>query len=129
MNHLFLKDTYDQTGYYEYSSFQNYAYLGDNSDFTVYEQIGTPRTGSQSKIISIIVVILCRIMRLLPASFPVIQICLMRTETHYRLQIRDTVKNYIRLRGKNNFYFGMYLEANFLQMPNGKVEHKGKKAL
>lgn len=42
VNHLFLKSVYDATGYYEYSSFRNYAYLGDNSDFTVYDAIGTP---------------------------------------------------------------------------------------
>lgn len=41
VNHLFIKDIYEQTGYYEYSSFDNYAYLGENADFTVYKQLGT----------------------------------------------------------------------------------------
>ena len=42
VNHLFLKDVYDRTGYYEYSSFDNYAYLGDKNSFTVYDAKGTP---------------------------------------------------------------------------------------
>ena len=39
-NHLFIQQTYDETGYFEYSSFENYAHLGSNGDFTVYRQIG-----------------------------------------------------------------------------------------
>lgn len=42
VNHLFIKDIYDKTKYYEYSSFANYAYLGSGNEFTVYKQIGTP---------------------------------------------------------------------------------------
>ena len=39
---LFIKSIYDETGYYEYSAFNNYAYLGDSDHFTVYKQIGSP---------------------------------------------------------------------------------------
>ena len=46
-NNLFIKSIYANTGYYEYSSFENYAYLdtsssGSTKDFKVYKQIGTP---------------------------------------------------------------------------------------
>ncbi len=41
-NHLFRSDIFKETGYYEYSSFENYAYLGTGKDFTVYNQLGTP---------------------------------------------------------------------------------------
>ncbi len=41
-DHLFIKSTYDESGYYEFSSFENYAYLGNNSNFTVYKQLGAP---------------------------------------------------------------------------------------
>ena len=42
-NNLFLQSVYDETGFYKYSCFENYAYLPSGStDFTVYEQIGTP---------------------------------------------------------------------------------------
>ena len=43
VNHLFSLNTYNDTGYYEYSSFKNYAYLEDNGNFTVYDAIGTPK--------------------------------------------------------------------------------------
>ena len=42
VNHLFRTDIYNSTGYYEYSSFENYAYLNADNNFTVYNQIGTP---------------------------------------------------------------------------------------
>ena len=41
VNKLLLKSEYTDTGYFEYSSFKNYAYL-NGSDFTVYDAIGTP---------------------------------------------------------------------------------------
>ncbi|MBP3469121.1 MAG: hypothetical protein J6K26_06350, partial [Lachnospiraceae bacterium] len=42
VNNLFIKQTYEETGFYEYSSFKNYAYLEDDGNFTVYEELGTP---------------------------------------------------------------------------------------
>ena len=42
VNHLLLKSEYDATGYFEYSSFNNFAHLKDDGDFTVYDAIGTP---------------------------------------------------------------------------------------
>ena len=41
VNNLFIQSIFDETGYYEYSAFDNYAYLNGNN-FTVYKQIGTP---------------------------------------------------------------------------------------
>ena len=41
-NHLFLQNAYNETGFYKYSCFENYAYLNSDGDFSVYEQIGTP---------------------------------------------------------------------------------------
>ena len=46
VNHLFIKSTYDETGYFEYNCCQNYATLmadGDtpSTDFTVYNELGT----------------------------------------------------------------------------------------
>ena len=40
-NRLFLESVYDSTGYYEYSSFNNYAFY-ENGSFTVYQETGTP---------------------------------------------------------------------------------------
>ena len=41
-NNLFIQSVYNETGFFKYSSFENYAYLNDNGKFSVYEQIGTP---------------------------------------------------------------------------------------
>ena len=43
-NKLFMLDTYQETGYFEYSSFQNFAHLNSNGDFTVYRQVGVEDT-------------------------------------------------------------------------------------
>ena len=43
VNHLFLSSTYENTGYYEYSSFANYAYLNPENNFIVYDALGTPK--------------------------------------------------------------------------------------
>ena len=46
-NHLFLADTYNSTGYYEYNAFHNFAhYDKDTGNFTVYAETGTPSPSS-----------------------------------------------------------------------------------
>ena len=40
VNHLFLRGTYEESGYFEFDSTKNFAYL-NGSDFTVYNQIAT----------------------------------------------------------------------------------------
>lgn len=42
VNHLLLESTYNDTGYFEYSSFENYAYLKSDNNFIVYDALGTP---------------------------------------------------------------------------------------
>lgn len=42
-NHLFLSSVYNATGYYEYNAFNNFAHY-DSGNFTVYKEIGTPRS-------------------------------------------------------------------------------------
>ena len=45
VNNLFLKSVYDSTGFFRYSSFENFAHLNtDTGKFSVYEQIGVPAT-------------------------------------------------------------------------------------
>ena len=47
VNHLFIQSTYDETGYFEYSSMQNFASLQgkDSGDFTVYKELGSYDSG------------------------------------------------------------------------------------
>ncbi len=40
VNHLFIESTYHTSGYFEYDSTQNYAYL-DGTNFKVYKELGT----------------------------------------------------------------------------------------
>ena len=40
VNHLFLQSVYNESGYFEYDSAQNYAYLNDDGTFKVYDQLG-----------------------------------------------------------------------------------------
>ena len=47
VNHLFIESTYRATGYYEYNSAQNFAYLTDSNDFRVYQELGTNDTTSK----------------------------------------------------------------------------------
>ncbi len=39
VNHLFLQSIYNESGYFEYNSTQNFAHLNDNGEFTVYDQL------------------------------------------------------------------------------------------
>lgn len=125
VNHLFLQSTYDATGYYEYSSFENYAYLESNGDFTVYEQIGTPETNKLEE----------KYYFWRGNFMPYNKILPGKLSTHTNLfdengnvldrnHPRYDEKLY-KTQGTNNFYFGMYLEANFRQLEDGKVSQNG----
>lgn len=119
VNHLFLQDTYDETGYYEYSSFENYAYLESGTDFTVYEQIGTPKNDTNfyykrgnfmpyNKII--------------PGQYS-------KNTNRYdedgnELEPDDPrYDERLYLTQGTNYYFGMYMEVNFLQPKDGYAIH------
>ncbi len=41
VNHLFIQSIYNESGYYEYDSTQNFAHLNGNGDFTVYNQLAS----------------------------------------------------------------------------------------
>ena len=40
-NHLFLQSVYNESGYFEYDSTQNFAHLNADGSFTVYDQLGS----------------------------------------------------------------------------------------
>ena len=45
-NHLFIQSVYNESGYLEYDSTQNFASLNENGDFTVYNQLGAIGTNT-----------------------------------------------------------------------------------
>ena len=128
-NHLFIKSIYANTGYYEYSSFENYAYLdtsrsGSTKDFKVYKQIGTPTNEDQY---------FYKRGNFMPYN----SISAGRFSTNKNLYdedgkaLTDTAprkeeKLYL-VNGTPNYYFGMEVSANFVQQKNGQVTQNGKK--
>lgn len=46
VNHLFIQSVYNESGYFEYDSTQNFAHLNDNGNFTVYNQLGAIGTST-----------------------------------------------------------------------------------
>lgn len=128
-NHLFIKSIYANTGYYEYSSFENYAYLdtsisGSTKDFKVYKQIGTPSNKD-------------KYFYKRGNFMPYNSISDGRFSTNKNLRdedgnvLTDTVprkgeKLYL-VNGTPNYYFGMEVSANFVQHKNGQVTQNGKK--
>ena len=128
-NHLFIKSIYANTGYYEYSSFENYAYLdtsssGSTKDFKVYKQIGTPTNED-------------RYFYQRGNFMPYNSISDGRFSTNKNLYdedgkaLTDTAprkgeKLYL-VNGTPNYYFGMEVSANFVQQKNGQVTQNGKK--
>lgn len=121
VNHLFLKTTYDETGYYEYSCFKNYAYLNSNSNFTVYDAIGTPSNADAYYYKR--------------GNFmPYNNISGGRLSTNTNLYDEDgnplssTNSEYgkeLYLSNGTNYQFSMYMGANFLQPKNGNAIHRG----
>ena len=115
VNHLFSQTTYETTGYYEYSSFQNYAYLGNSKNFTVYNQIGTPVYDNEDYFY--------RRGNFMPYN-AIDSDHIAKYKERYDENGNKLGKDGRLLyttRGTNNYYFGMYMGANFLQPKNGKV--------
>ena len=119
VNHLFLSSVYNSTGYYEYSSFKNYAYLGNNnSKFTVYDVIGTPKNED-------------RYFYKRGNFMPYNEIANGKFSTNANLYDEDGKKladtdpekgrELYLTQGTNDYYFSMYMGANFLQPKNGKA--------
>lgn len=124
---LFSQDIYDETGYYEYSSFENYAYLKGN-EFIVYEQIGTPREEGEYYF---------QRGNFMPFN-PIIKgrfssntnlydengLKLDTSDPRYNEPLYGTFdKEHQTYEEVDNYYFGMYMEADFAQPKEGKVTH------
>lgn len=122
VNHLFSEDIYNRTGYYEYSSFNNYAYLQERGDFKVYDAIGSPLADNTTYYY----------LRgnFLPynditASDYKIPTTLYKEDgesysnTNYRKLYQAQKKTTI------DYQFGMEMQSNFLQPKNGKATWKG----
>ena len=120
VNHLFLQSSFDADGSYEYSSFKNYAHLEDNGDFTVYDALGTPsdegylwyRRGNFMPYNSI-------------SASGVSKNKNLYDESGNPLSNSDPAygKTLYKTQGTNDYWFGMYVEADFNQPRNGQLKN------
>ncbi|MBQ6421455.1 MAG: hypothetical protein IJK02_10315 [Clostridia bacterium] len=115
-NHLFIKSIYDESGYFEYNCCQTFATLLEGGNFRVYNQLGTPETGTISQghgqfmpyndidpaLISDYTNLTNVYNEALPANDPRLG------ETLYKIPFQDAV-----------YHFGMEMEASFIQSKSG----------
>lgn len=123
VNHLFLQSSFNADGSYEYSSFKNYAYLEDNGNFTVYDALGTPSDEN-------------RLFYQRGNFMPYNSINANNVSSNKNwydengnpLSTSDPAydKTLYKTQGKNDYYFGMYVEADFNQPRNGKLTNGSK---
>ena len=117
-NHLFIESTYQATGYYEYNSAQNYAYMKDNGDFVVYQELGTNDT--QSKI-TLKHGQFFPYNDIKPGRFAASNSENLYSATGQELPDTDPRKHeqlYL-VEGTTDYYYAMELEASFIQTPSG----------
>lgn len=120
VNHLFLQSSFDRDGSYEYSSFKNYAYLEDDGNFTVYDALGTPSNENY---------LWYKRGNFMPYnSINVNNVSTNKNrydENGNPLSTSDPAydKTLYKTQGDNDYYFGMYVEADFNQPSNGKLNN------
>lgn len=125
VNNLFSSDYYNATGYYEYSSFKNYAYLENNSKFKVYDALGTPTDEDKY---------FYKRGNFMPYNN--IKEGKFSTNTNQRDENGEILGDTDPAKGKElylsqgsiDYYFSMYMGANFIQPKDGNATHKGSKA-
>lgn len=116
VNHLFVESTLKGTGYFEYDSTQNYAYLNGN-EFEVYKQLATTDGSSKPSLKH-------------GQFFPYNELDTSKEASLNGLNLYDAAKKLLPesdprkyeqlyLVQKPDYYFGMELEASFVQTANG----------
>ena len=117
VNHLFLRSIYNESGYFEYDSTQNFAHLNEDGTFTVYDQIaaigtasGPTRTHGQFMPYN----------ELTPGLYATVT---NRTDVTAEelpdLNPRKDEKLYLIPQDDADYFFGMELSAGFTQTPSG----------
>ena len=116
-NHLFLTSIYNESGYFEYNSTQNFARLNDDGTFTVYDQIaaigtsaGPTRVHGQFMPFN----------DLVEGRYATVtnQTDVLQHELP-DLNPRKGEKLYLIPQNEADYFFGMELSASFTQTPSG----------
>ena len=127
VNHLFLQNIYDSTGFFRYSAFENFARLNtETGNFKVYEQIGTPSREGESDENAYYMqrgnfmpyndldLTAKKTNNIRPQDGQGLENANPRKgEELYRLKNRSNWDNL-------NYFFGMIMEAKFQQYPEGR---------
>lgn len=127
-NNLFSEEQYNATGYYEYSSFDNYAYFNKGTgDFTVYNQLGTPVDSDLKS------EFFYNRGNFMPFNKIEVGRLAEKSRNLYDEDgnpLSENDERYGELLYKtedpNNYLFSMYLDAEFTQMQGGMVTHNNK---
>ncbi len=132
VNHLFIKSTYEASGYFEFDSTQNFATLKDangqtGTDFTVYKELGTSNETSKTTL---------KHGQFFPYDTITPGVYSSKNPENMYSALADTdnpatgllpdsdPRKYEKLHAvsatKPNYFNGMELEASFIQTPSGK---------
>ena len=117
VNHLFIESTYSGSGYYEFDSTQNFATLQEDGNFRVYKQLGTTDLSDKSSLKH-------------GQFFPFDDLEAGRFASVNGQNLYDAILNELSdadprkyeqmyLVSKPNYYFGVEIEAGFVQTPSG----------
>lgn len=117
VNQLFLQGTYNESGYFEYDSTQNFAHLNENGTFTVYDQIAAIGTSDRATRQH------GQFMPFNEIQAGVVAPVTNQTDVYANeLSDSDPRKNeqlYLITDRDADYFFGMEMEASFAQTPNG----------
>lgn len=116
-NHLFLANEYNETGYFVYDSTENFAHF-DGENFVVYENLGTSDFGGNKPSL--------KHGQFFPYNDLTPGVYAKNNPENLYTAIQEELpdsnpRKYERLyeTGKPDYYFGMELEATFVQTPSG----------
>lgn len=118
VNHLFNESIYEGSGYYEFDSAQNYATLTETGDFRVYKGLGTVDNSSKPSL---------RHGQFLPYNdISSAYMASINPENLYDAVLNELPNEDPRkherlfLVQRPDYFFGMEIEAQFVQTPNGQ---------
>lgn len=123
VNHLFRQDRFNENGTFYYSSFDTFATLQNNNDdnFTVYNQLGTPKNNDNQQ------QYFFQRGNFMPYNtLDTDSVLTKNLYDEYGQRLDENAprhgENVYGFNEENNFYFGMYLWADFYQPKDGMVE-------
>ena len=121
VNHLFIHSTYEASGYFEYDSCQNFATLKETNDgnFTVFKELGSMDGSSKESMKH------GQFMpynKIVPDQFITNNNPLNLYDAEKKPLFESDPRKYEKLYkvSNPNHYFGMEVDAGFVQTPNGK---------